>query len=50
MILSFTLSMPGRSSWNGRWSGETRRYVWMVDSIVMTGKITSPSTPRKETP
>ena len=24
MILSFELSMPGRSSWDGRWSGENR--------------------------
>jgi hypothetical protein len=22
MILSFELSMPGRASWNGKWSGE----------------------------
>lgn len=27
MILSFTLSMPGRASWNGGWSGEDRLYV-----------------------
>lgn len=27
MTLSFTLSMPGRSSWNGRWSGEEKLYA-----------------------
>jgi len=27
MILSFTLSMPNRSSWDGRWSGENNLYV-----------------------
>lgn len=27
MILSFRLSMPGRASWNGGWSGEDRLYV-----------------------
>lgn len=27
MILAFSLSMPGRSSWNGKWSGEGRPYV-----------------------
>lgn len=27
MILSFRLSMPGRNSWNGGWSGEDRLYV-----------------------
>lgn len=27
MILAFTLSMPGCPSWNGRWSGEGRKYV-----------------------
>lgn len=25
--LEFRLSMPGRSSWNGGWSGEGRNYV-----------------------
>jgi|KBSSwiStaDraftv2_1062776.scaffolds.fasta_scaffold75425_6 hypothetical protein len=25
--ITFTLSMPGVASWNGRWSGEGRRYV-----------------------
>jgi hypothetical protein len=24
MIVAFILSMPGRASWNGRWSGEER--------------------------
>lgn len=23
----FTLSMPGRSSWDGRWSGQGRNYI-----------------------
>jgi len=27
MTLAFILSMPGRSSWNGRWSGEDRCYA-----------------------
>lgn len=27
MIFSFTLSMPGRNSWNGRWSGEDKLFV-----------------------
>lgn len=27
MILAFTLTMPGRASWNGRWSGEKKLYV-----------------------
>lgn len=26
MILSFELTMPGVSSWNGRWSGEGKKY------------------------
>lgn len=26
MTLVFTLSMPGRASWNSRWSGEERSY------------------------
>ena len=30
MILAFKLSMPGVSSWNGRWSGEGRDYVKLV--------------------
>lgn len=25
--LEFTLSMPGRASWDGRWSGEDRAYL-----------------------
>lgn len=24
MIICFTLSMPGRNSWNGKWSGDAR--------------------------
>ena len=31
MILAFELSMPGVSSWNGRWSGEGRNYVKVVN-------------------
>ena len=27
MIVAFELSMPGRNSWNGKWSGEGRPYV-----------------------
>ena len=27
MILAFQLSMPNCASWNGRWSGEGRKYV-----------------------
>lgn len=27
MILAFYLSMPNCASWNGRWSGEGRKYV-----------------------
>jgi hypothetical protein len=27
MKLAFFLTMPGVNSWNGRWSGEGRRYV-----------------------
>ncbi len=27
MIISFELSMPGRNSWNGRWSGEESVYA-----------------------
>lgn len=27
MILCFELSMPSVGSWNGRWSGEDKRYI-----------------------
>lgn len=27
MIISFELTMPGRGSWNGRWSGEKNRHI-----------------------
>ena len=27
MMLAFTLTMPGRSSWNGAWSGDGAPYV-----------------------
>lgn len=30
MILSFILSMPGASSWNGKWSGEGTLYARVV--------------------
>lgn len=30
MALAFTLSMPNVASWNGRWSGEGKRYVRIV--------------------
>lgn len=33
MKLAFSLSMPGCNSWNGKWSGEGRRYV-IVKSFV----------------
>lgn len=35
--LVFTLSMPGRSSWNGRWSGEETIYA-IVKPIRKTQK------------
>lgn len=27
MLISFELSMPGRNSWNGKWSGQDSLYV-----------------------
>jgi hypothetical protein len=27
MIIAFELSMPNRGSWDGKWSGEDRRYI-----------------------
>lgn len=30
-MIVFELSMPGRGSWNGRWSGEDRCYVRTYD-------------------
>ena len=27
MIVCFELSMPNVGSWNGKWSGEDRRYI-----------------------
>lgn len=27
MYIAFALSMPGKASWNGKWSGEGRAYV-----------------------
>lgn len=37
--VSFELTMPNRSSWNGRWSG----YDWMIDSLRWYGKIMNDS-------
>lgn len=31
MILCFELSMPGRASWNGKWSGDGRIYARIVN-------------------
>jgi len=31
MILSFVLSMPGVSSWNGKWTGEGNLYARVVN-------------------
>ena len=31
MILCFELSIPGRNSWNGRWSGEGRLYALIIN-------------------
>ena len=31
MILCFELSMPGRGSWNGRWSGSDNLYAKVVN-------------------
>jgi hypothetical protein len=31
MNLCFTLSMPGRNSWNGRWSGEDALYAKVLN-------------------
>lgn len=31
MKLAFTLSMPRNNAWNGRWSGEEKLYVKIVD-------------------
>jgi hypothetical protein len=36
MILAFELTMPRRNSWNGRWSGEERRYI--ITKTFRTGK------------
>ncbi len=27
MILSFALSMPSNNAWNGKWTGESKRYI-----------------------
>ena len=31
MILSFSLSMPNVASWDGKWSGESKNYVKVVN-------------------
>ena len=31
MILSFTLSMPGNNSWNGKWSGAGKLYAKVIN-------------------
>ncbi len=31
MKISFTLSMPNNNSWNGKWSGEDRKFVRVKD-------------------
>jgi hypothetical protein len=31
MLIAFELSMPRNNSWNGRWSGQERRYVKVVN-------------------
>ena len=31
MYVSFELSMPSNNSWNGKWSGEDRRYVRVLN-------------------
>lgn len=38
MTLVFTLSMPGRASWNGRWSGEDRIYAITKNFTTKKGK------------
>lgn len=30
MLLQFTLSMPNKGSWNGRWTGEDRLYAKVI--------------------
>lgn len=34
MILSFELTMPNRGSWNGKWSGQDKKY-FIIRSISM---------------
>ena len=31
MLIAFELSMPSNNSWNGRWSGEERKYVRVLN-------------------
>lgn len=38
MNLVFTLSMPGRNSWNGRWSGEEKMYAVVKKFTTKAGK------------
>jgi hypothetical protein len=39
MLYSFELSMPGKASWNGRWSGEGRPYIRVRDINKETAKV-----------
>lgn len=39
MILSFTLTMPNRGSWNGKWSGEDNLYAKCITVSAKQGKI-----------
>ena len=38
-MIVFELTMPGRGSWNGRWSGEDRRYIRTRDERKVPGEI-----------
>ena len=39
MTLLFTLSMPNRGSWNGRWSGEDKFYGKFLSFTSTKGKV-----------
>lgn len=38
MTLLFELTMPGVASWNGRWSGEGKRYLFCKTFTTTKGK------------
>lgn len=38
MTLLFELTMPGVASWNGRWSGEEKRYLLCKSFTAIKGK------------